>query len=83
MNKNRPNPKWITWAKALAFGLAIILTVAVLPGCGSSPMTSKAPLPVKPKIDVMVLPDGGMCLDRENAEKLGAYIINLERAAKY
>jgi len=35
-------------------------------------------MPTKPMLDVTVTDDGGFCLDRENAAKLGAYILELE-----
>ena len=35
--------------------------------------------PTKPTLQIIPRNDGGICLDRENAAKLGAYIIELER----
>lgn len=36
--------------------------------------------PTKPKLTISKQPDGGMCLDKENATKLGTYILELENS---
>lgn len=36
--------------------------------------------PTKPTLQIIKRDDGGLCLDRENASKLGAYILELENA---
>lgn len=36
----------------------------------------------KPTLEVQTRTDGGICLDKENASKLGAYIQQLEEANK-
>jgi hypothetical protein len=35
--------------------------------------------PTKPALQVIPQSDGGICLNRDNAAKLGAYILELER----
>ena len=35
--------------------------------------------PTKPALQVIPQSDGGICLNRENAVKLGTYILELER----
>lgn len=35
--------------------------------------------PTKPHLQVIPQNDGGICLNRDNAEKLGKYILDLER----
>jgi len=59
--------------------LALILLAGLsstLTGCATKPMRQK---PTVPDLKVVEQGDGGMCLDRENTEKLGNYIIELER----
>jgi len=36
-------------------------------------------MPTKPALEVQIQSDGGMCLDAQSAERLGIYIIELER----
>lgn len=58
----------------LLIGLSIILM-----GC----MTTSKPQmvkPTKPKLIILRHTDGGICLDKENATKLGTYILELENA---
>ena len=37
--------------------------------------------PIKPILTIDLREDGGICLDAENAARLGHYILGLERAA--
>lgn len=41
-------------------------------------MNQAKPNPPKPTLLIKKLEDGGICLDKENATKLGKYIIDLE-----
>lgn len=66
-----------TWRMILVAGL-----LATSAGCNSLPVAEKQPAPTKPTLTVEVRSDGGMCLDRENAEKLGVYILELERQGR-
>lgn len=36
--------------------------------------------PSKPTLTIIKRDDGGICLDKENASKLGTYILELENA---
>jgi hypothetical protein len=56
----------MNWKLILLLGLSLILM-----GC----VTTR---PTKPTLEVKAQPDGGICLDRANAAKLGAYILELE-----
>jgi hypothetical protein len=44
--------------------------------CATRTLPTKPP---KPKITIEARPDGGICLDRENTIRLGAYILKLEQ----
>lgn len=66
-----------TWRRILVAGL-----LATSAGCNSLPEKEKHTAPTKPTLTVKVQADGGMCLDRENSEKLGAYILELERQGR-
>jgi hypothetical protein len=50
--------------------------MVILTACQQIPIQKK---PTKPTLQIQKQVDGGICLDRGNAEKLGAYIIELER----
>ncbi|CAB5212600.1 hypothetical protein UFOVP194_33 [uncultured Caudovirales phage] len=54
----------------LAAGLLLILV-------GCQPILVK---PTKPILKIEQRADGGFCVDRENASKLGDYILELERS---
>lgn len=58
----------MNWKLILLLGLSLILM-----GCVTQPTR-----PTKPTLEVKAQPDGGICLDRANAAKLGAYILELE-----
>ena len=58
----------MNWKLILLLGLSLTLM-----GCVTQPTK-----PTKPTLEVKAQPDGGFCLDRENASKLGAYILELE-----
>lgn len=64
------------WLRIPAAGLLAILTA-----CAASPET-RPPAPTRPLIVVIEQPDGGLCLVRDEAEKLGRYILELERISK-
>ena len=57
-------------------------SLVILAGCGLNPVVELPKQPTKPRLDVLELPDGGICLNRDNAERLGRYVIDLERTAK-
>ena len=57
--------------------LAGLISISVM-ACLSTPKRLIAP--TKPSLDVIQMEDGSMCMDAENAEKLGIYILELERA---
>lgn len=59
--------------KILLAGLATILSACASLGNGT--------LPTKPVLTIERLPNGGLCMDRDNAGKLGLYILELEAAA--
>jgi len=61
----------MNYLKALPIGLLIILM-----GCQQIPIKTK---PTKPTLQINAQSDGGICLDRYNAIKLGEYILELER----
>jgi hypothetical protein len=63
----------ITCMLILLGGLLIIS-----PGCLTTRCPEMPTKPTKPTIQVQPLPDGGISLDRENATKLGSYILDLE-----
>lgn len=66
--------------KTLASGLAITLAALLLSACIKCPTCPTLPLaPPKPALTVEGN-DGGICLDRDNAEALGRYILELEYA---
>jgi hypothetical protein len=46
--------------------------------CLSTPVKPIAP--TKPSLDVIQMEDGSMCMDAQDAENLGIYILELERA---
>ena len=66
----------INWERTLLAGLAITFLTA----CLGNPVRPIAP--TKPSLDVIQMEDGSMCMDAENAEKLGIYILELERAVQ-
>jgi hypothetical protein len=49
--------------------------LVILTACQQMPQKK----PTKPTIQIQKQVDGGICLDRDNAAKLGEYIIELER----
>ena len=57
--------------------LAGLISISVM-ACLSTPKRLIAP--TKPSLDVIQMEDGSMCMSAENAEKLGIYILELERA---
>lgn len=59
--------------------LAGLISISVM-ACLSTPKRLIAP--TKPSLDVIQMEDGSMCMDAENAEKLGIYILELERAVQ-
>ena len=64
--------------------LTIGLVITSLTGCFQglhSQVSTKPPVP-KPVLVVMPNPEGGICLDKENAIKLGGYILQLEESNK-
>ena len=63
----------IQFQKILLVGLLSIFLVA----CLSNPI--RRAVPTKPTLEITILEDGGMCLDKDGAEKLGVYILELER----
>ena len=65
----------INLQKILLAGLVAISLMA----CLSNP---KLIAPTKPSLDVIQMEDGSMCMSAENAEKLGIYILELERAVQ-
>ena len=60
----------MNYLKTLPIGLLVILTA-----CQQMPQKKLT----KPTIQIQKQVDGGICLDRDNAAKLGEYIIELER----
>lgn len=64
-------------------GIVLKLTLltglsASLIGCATK-LTPSRPKPTIPEITVIEREDGGICFNREDTEKLGNYIIELER----
>ena len=59
--------------------LAGLISISVM-ACLGNPVRPIAP--TKPSLDVIQMEDGSMCMDAENAEKLGIYILELERAVQ-
>lgn len=59
----------MNWKKTLPIGLLIILTA-----CQQIPTK-----PTKPTLQIQKQIDGGICLTKDNAAKLGEYILELER----
>jgi len=57
------------------------LVITSLTGCIHGQVSTKPPVP-KPTLVVTSSPDGGICLDKENAIKLGGYILQLEESNK-
>lgn len=64
----------MNWRHTQLIGLVIILM-----GC-QTPLP-KTP-PTKPSLKVEVQSSGGMCLSKEDTNKLGIYILELERGYK-
>ena len=60
----------MNYLKTLPIGLLVILTA-----CQQMPQKK----PTKPTIQIQKQVDGGICLTKDNAAKLGEYIIELER----
>lgn len=56
--------------KVISMAILIMLTA-----CQQIPQKK----PTKPTLQIQKQIDGGICLDRDNAAKLGEYIIDLER----
>ena len=59
----------MNWKLILLLGSMVILA-----GCNHQPTK-----PTKPTLEIKAQPDGGFCVDRANAAKLGAYILELEK----
>lgn len=78
-NANKPalKRKLTRWLTPLLLG-----SLTILAGCGLDPVIELPKQPTKPRLEVLELPDGGICLNRENAGRLGQYVIDLERASK-
>lgn len=57
--------------------LAGLISISVM-ACLSTPVKPIAP--TKPSLDVIQMEDGSMCMDAQDAENLGIYILELERA---
>ncbi|MAY72049.1 MAG: hypothetical protein CME82_11420 [Halomonas sp.] len=61
--------------KALLIGLTIILTGCVTTECPTMPAK-----PTKPTLEsIQQTSEGGMILSKDDAQKLGIYILELER----
>lgn len=79
MNVNAPSYKEGTsrnvtiWLKILLAGLAITLVA-----CTQAQEPMRPPSPAKPTLNIIQMPDGGMCMDKNNTELLGEYIMQLE-----
>ena len=56
--------------------LALVVVTACAP---IQRQTRHSTAPVKPVIQIEVMADGGMCLDRDETEKLGLYLIQVEQ----
>jgi hypothetical protein len=56
--------------KTLLIGILLILTAC---------QTQQTLQPTKPHLTIQKQADGGICLDKDNAAKLGVYILELER----
>lgn len=63
----------MNYLKTLPIGLLVILTTA----CQQMPQTQIKP--TKPTLQIQKQIDGGICLDKDNAARLGEYILELER----
>ena len=61
-------------ATNLKMTLSIFL-LTILMGCQTQPTINQRP--TKPTLKIQPN-NGGICLDKENAQKLGAYILELE-----
>jgi hypothetical protein len=59
----------MNYFKTLVIGLLVILTA-----CQQIPIK-----PTKPTLQIQKQIDGGICLSKDNAAKLGEYILELER----
>ena len=59
--------------------LAGLISISVM-ACLSTPKRLIAP--TKPSLEIIQMEDGSMCMSSENAEKLGIYILELERAVQ-
>ena len=59
--------------------LAGLISISVM-ACLGNPVRPIAP--TKPSLDVTQMEDGSMCMSPENAEKLGIYILELERTVQ-
>ena len=67
-----------TRLRRTSFAITLLLGLIISSAAGCV-MTTMPPKPAKPQLEVIHRPDGGVCFDRENAIKLGEYIIDLER----
>ena len=66
------------FTKTLLIGLMIILTGCVATECPTMPAK-----PTKPKLEsIQQTSEGGMILSKDDAQKLGIYILELERGYK-
>ena len=63
------------WERTLLAGLVVTSLMA----CQSNPIKLA---PTKPSLEIIQMEDGSMCMSSENAEKLGIYILELERAVQ-
>lgn len=63
------------WMRCIV--IPVMLSLIILVGCAGS--QKGMPIkPTKPTLEVISRPDGGICLDRRNTEKLMRYILELE-----
>lgn len=56
----------------------LIGLMTILVGCSPTQPQEPAPKPTRPTLNIIRMPDGGMCLDKHNTELLGIYIMQLE-----
>lgn len=64
--------QWGSCAPILLIGISIIS----MAGCQTTPRQLP---PIKPQLSVSASSDGGICMDRESAIRLGEYILSLEQ----
>ncbi len=75
--RRRQRKTRLGYMKTLVVLLLICLVLEVI-ACAPKLRPTTSSVPIKPILDVTVTEDGGMCLDRDDTERLGIYLLQVQ-----